>query len=273
MIDNKLQEELHRIYNPEGSQLRTMQLRILEILKIVDGICRRNNITYWLASGTLLGAVRHGGFIPWDDDIDIEILRKDRKRFIAACNKELPANLHIQCHATEPNYFLNILKVRDDSSDIGEKINLGEDGYYESNYKYRGHFVDIFCVEPCVPIMLKISNRILRWILYQRFALKRNMFRCQFLWVIMESLNRLFRMIGVLFADKCILYQGLSSCFGIEYGYHIKYIYPVKNICFEGMESYAPADSDGYLSNMYGDYMELPSEKLRMGHHSELSKS
>ena len=81
MIDEKLQVELRDIFNPEGSDLRKLQLRILEILKFVDSVCKTHGIQYWLSSGTCLGAVRHGGFIPWDDDVDIEMFEKDYIRF------------------------------------------------------------------------------------------------------------------------------------------------------------------------------------------------
>ena len=67
-------DELRQRYNPEGSLLRRHQLRMLEILKEIDRICQKHRIDYWLSSGTLLGAVRHGGFIPWDDDLDIEMV-------------------------------------------------------------------------------------------------------------------------------------------------------------------------------------------------------
>lgn len=68
-------EELRQRYNPDGSLLRRQQMRMLHILVEVDKICQRHNIRYWLSSGTLIGAVRHGGFIPWDDDLDIEMMR------------------------------------------------------------------------------------------------------------------------------------------------------------------------------------------------------
>ena len=74
MITDTLQNELRERYNPNGSTLRKQQLRMLEMLQYIDSVCKKHNIRYWLCSGTLLGAVRHGGFIPWDDDVDIEML-------------------------------------------------------------------------------------------------------------------------------------------------------------------------------------------------------
>jgi hypothetical protein len=70
-------EELRERYNPEGSLLRRQQTRMLEILLEVDRICQKHDIRYWLSSGTLIGALRHDGFIPWDDDLDIEMMRED----------------------------------------------------------------------------------------------------------------------------------------------------------------------------------------------------
>lgn len=268
MIEEKVLEELRSKYNPEGSDLRLLQLRILDIFKCVDEICRRNDIPYWLGSGTLLGAVRHKGFIPWDDDLDIEILRKDRARFIEACKKELPDHLHVQCHETEPDYYLNILKVRDDTTDIGEKINLGELGHYDANYKYKGYFVDIFCEEHCVPIFMRISNKLLYFILSERYVKKRSRLFCNSLYWIMNALNGLFRVLGVVLAHKDYLYHGYSSCFLSRRKY--KCIFPNETLNFEGIDAMTPHDVDGYLKDMFGNYMELPKEKLRSGHHSTL---
>ena len=89
MIDKKIQEQLRKQYNPDGSQLRTIQLCLLDILIEFDRVCRKNGISYWIDSGTLIGAARHGGFIPWDDDLDVCILRKDRKRVAQALTRDL----------------------------------------------------------------------------------------------------------------------------------------------------------------------------------------
>ena len=77
-------------FNPEGSLLRRQQNRMTEMLVFIDGVCRKHNIKYWLCSGTLLGCIRHGGYIPWDDDLDIEMLREDYLKLLKVLPSELP---------------------------------------------------------------------------------------------------------------------------------------------------------------------------------------
>ena len=69
-----------RIYNPEGSLLRTDQKELVKMLKVFAKICEENNIRWWLCSGTLLGAARHKGFVPWDDDVDVSMLKQDYRK-------------------------------------------------------------------------------------------------------------------------------------------------------------------------------------------------
>ena len=98
-------EALKARFNPDGSPLRRMQDRMTEMLREIDAICRRHNIRYWLCSGTLLGCIRHGGYIPWDDDLDIEVLREDYDRLMEILPRELPEHLRLQNHDTDPGYF------------------------------------------------------------------------------------------------------------------------------------------------------------------------
>ena len=123
-------EELRERYNPDGSLLRRQQMRMLEILLEVDRICKQHHIPYWLSSGTLIGALRHNGFIPWDDDLDIEMLRSDYLRLMQVLPEELPEWLVLQNDETDPNYFYFYAKVRDRRSRM-----LEQNGYEELNIK------------------------------------------------------------------------------------------------------------------------------------------
>ena len=122
-------------YNPEGSILRKAQLRMLEILIAVDKICRKHHIDYFLDSGTLIGAVRHKGFIPWDDDLDIAIRREDFPRLQKALKEELPSNYCYQDMSTDDQYHLTISKVRDRNSIFYDQCSM--------KMKERGLFIDI----------------------------------------------------------------------------------------------------------------------------------
>ena len=97
----------------KARQLRACQLKQLSILEEIDRICQKHQIGYWLDGGTLLGAVRHGGFIPWDDDIDIAMRQADLDRFIAIAPSELREGLFLQTPQNEPQSKEPIVKVRD----------------------------------------------------------------------------------------------------------------------------------------------------------------
>ena len=125
-------------YNGEGTALRKAQIREVEILIEIDRICRKHDIKYWINFGTLLGAVRHKGFIPWDDDLDICMLSKDYKKFLEIASDELPEWLFIQNKSTDPSYRRSICKVRDLNSFFVEQYDD-----FSAPYK-KGIFIDIF---------------------------------------------------------------------------------------------------------------------------------
>lgn len=130
-------------YNPEGSLLRRHQLCMLEMLKYIDSVCKKNDIKYWLSSGTLLGAVRHKGFIPWDDDCDIEMLRSDYKKLLCCLKKENYANgkYVLQTNENDVFYVMPYAKLRKVDTLVYER------GEEDLLYKYRGVFIDIFPLE------------------------------------------------------------------------------------------------------------------------------
>ena len=121
---------------------RAVQLKQLGILKAIDAICLRHGIDYWLDGGTILGAVRHGGFIPWDDDIDIAMRLDDLPRFVEAARRELPEGLYIQTPDTDPNVRMPIYKVRDTDSFLVEAADDFSRPYG------KGLYVDIFPMMP-----------------------------------------------------------------------------------------------------------------------------
>lgn len=102
IISKEKQNELRQRFNPEGSDLRRQQLRMMELLLAFDKICKKHNIRYWLIAGTLIGAARHHGFIPWDDDMDVQMLREDYERMLEILPQELDDTMALQCRQTDP---------------------------------------------------------------------------------------------------------------------------------------------------------------------------
>ena len=106
--------------------LRNMQLLYLELMKFIDNVCKKYQIDYWIADGTLLGAVRHGGFIPWDDDVDFAIMRKDYNKLIKVLPKELLKHEYLkkECgisllRENHENYFKDFNSVYDFEDENG----------------------------------------------------------------------------------------------------------------------------------------------------------
>lgn len=252
MISEKLQTQLREQYNPDGSLLRKGQLRMLEILKCVDKICRKHNIPYWLSSGTLLGAVRHGGFIPWDDDLDIEMLRKDYIKLLPILKKELPSQYLLQDSNTEEFYPHLFVKIRDKNSKIIEPGKF--------SFKHQGVFIDIFSLEKSFYPLFYLSSKLYNNLCY-RFSHKKKFFQLN-LFILNHFVFPIFRLISKLNSTTT-----LRHTYGMNYFKERKIteIFPLIEIPFEDSFFFAPANYDIYLSRMFGDYMKIPHNKIYHG--------
>lgn len=249
MIQQDIQQQLRERYNPEGSLLRKGQMRMLDILKAVDKICRAHDIPYWLSSGTLLGAVRHGGFIPWDDDLDIEMLREDYLRLLPLLRKELPEQFMLHDRVTDKDYPHLYAKVRDKNSCIEEDSAV--------EMKYKGCFIDIFLLEKSPYPLYRIANRLYVNLCHHKVR--------RYRWLYNLNYSFLTRILFPLFRKWVSLFHKGSNyhhTFGMIYKAERcpEDLFPLTEIPFEDGIFYAPMNAHHYLTRMFGDYMQLPQE-------------
>ena len=132
---------MKKIIQYTNEELKKLQLNELELLIEFDRICKKNNIQYSLDGGTLLGAIRHKGFIPWDDDIDVMLLKEEYEKFLKACTKDLDSKrFFFQDYRTDKGYRWGYGKLRRLGT---EYIKYG----HENTHYKTGICIDIFCLE------------------------------------------------------------------------------------------------------------------------------
>ena len=256
--------------------LRGIQLTQVEILLEFDRICKKHNLSYVLWAGSMLGAVRHKGFIPWDDDIDVALIRKDYERFLEICKTELDSSYFLQNNETEAEHVHLFSRLRkNDTYFDNEK--------YKKRNTHHGIFIDVFPLDNVMPNTLVEGIRCSAFTVFYKFFVVGN-------FGVSTKLKFPKRAIGYMFVNPLALLMGkkrliritdkvltffnkkntgylnhltLGTTKGRFRGFLISEAdyYDVILIDFEGHTFPIPRSYDKLLRNRYGDYMKLPPEK------------
>lgn len=247
------------LINGEGTPLHEAQQVMLDILLEFDRVCKKHNLTYWIDFGTLLGAVRHQGFVPWDDDIDVSMPTQDFRRFQELGTQELQEGFFLQNEKTDPGSDMSggIFKIRKDNTFF-----VNDFDNFRRDY-HKGIAIDVFESVPYPTLPKKtfhfIRRRIQKSYGFFRYNPPLNFKNicCYFIYPIS---NVIFAGLWKLICKIKKNDRELTPINRLIYGYPSlqSAIYPVGEIEFCGHKVPCPHDPDTRLRDMYGDYMQLP---------------
>ena len=261
------------VLNPiTKDELRRMQLIELSVLKEVKRICEKNNINYFLIGGTLIGAIRHKGFIPWDDDIDIGMSRPDFDKFVEVCKTDLGEEYFLQTPETEENNAdYEVARIRLNGTACVQ-------AFRKNTKTHNGFYVEVF------PYDNLPENKITRYFYGRFFPLFKRICAIRMgytphpkKWiyrVVLRISTFISRVIPLKVIHKKMLNYHvkqnkknteyvflLSGAWGYEKEMHLRStISEFTMVQFEDDMFQAPKDYDKFLREQYGDYMQLPKD-------------
>lgn len=258
-------------------KIREVQEKILETMKYIDHVCRENNIVYYIMGGTAIGAIRHGGFIPWDDDLDIFMTLEQYQKFKIAFEKENQPKFVLQEWKSVPDY-LEYAKVRMNGTTFIEK------NFRKNKNLHQGIYVDIMILHK-VP-----KNRVVQKIIYYKSKFVTLYGLSQRNWTPKTKIHKIaLGMLKILptnwLAMQCYKhiykYEDLTEeffwCYWITKAsfngglFEKDFFWEPKDIPFEDTMLMGSEKIKQYLTARYGDYMKLPSkEEQEMAVHAEI---
>ncbi|UTC61602.1 LicD family protein [Treponema sp. OMZ 787] len=259
--------------------LKEIQLESLKILKLVDKICREQNLTYCLFYGTLIGAIRHNGFIPWDDDIDIVMPRSDYdklKDYFIQNKKALLPYVYFDPDTNDayPYMLARVCDTRfrietenEQDSDMGCFIDIYPMDIVSDN-KIKRFFISFFSRFYTALFVVKSRKRILKKRIWFYSVLQYPLY----FFALFYSKKKIYDNQMSLIEKSKALGSNLISCI-VWSGAVFKYFYNKTDISdvidwqFEDCLFKIPRCYDRILRKDYGDYMKLPPEQDRIGHH------
>ena len=258
---------------------REIQLSCLELLKGFDELCRAQDLRYFLSGGTLLGAIRHRGFIPWDDDVDVMMPRADYERLLSLPIRDMRWGLYSL--ETKPDYGRPWARMTDESTRrTGDALFAGDTA---------GTYIDIFPIDgvPEGALASKLFYRRIRLLdMLSRTAMRNSIGKGERLPRLKKAAAALLRPIGPRPFSRAMnrvaarqrydgKYRGVAMI--THYGAREKMPAGVfehaVEVDFEGLRLPAPCGYDAYLTRLYGDYMVLPPEHRRVTHHSTYQRT
>jgi lipopolysaccharide cholinephosphotransferase len=248
----------------------------VEILSYIDTICKKNAITYFLGYGTALGAVRHGGFIPWDDDIDIVMPRPAYDRFLALFEKEKHPFYKIHAIETEDTWLFFYAKVCDERTVGHNNVHIVTPAIAVDVFPLDGYPNEIARSNRFVREMRLLQK--IRYIQIENVRMLATSFIKRILIHIAQLLLKLYpaRKLSAYFVSRMKENDYSTSNYaGLVLGNYGKrekmrkalFTQPI-SIVFEGKKYPIVAAYDEYLTNLYGDYMTLPPVEKRISHHN-----
>lgn len=248
----------------------------LEIFKQFISICDELNLRYFVAGGTLLGAVRHGGFIPWDDDIDVLMPRKDYERFLREAQARLPEFYFLQTFRTDPEFPANFAKIRD------SRTTFIETSVSKHNI-HHGVYIDIFPLDYYpdklfLRLILELRKNIMQARMSAEFYRPNERISVKMIMrIIAGSVSRLLYRDRQNMQNKrermfrSVPVSGLVCNYSGAWGKReicpVEWISETCELVFEGLKVSAPRKYDKLLTHLYDDYMKLPPVEKRISHH------